>query len=139
MATVEADLSAFLEDMRRTGWDWGQRDCLTWLGLWTLRRTGVDGAAPWRGRYRTALGCLRTLRKSGGMAACIERGALLAGLTPSTEAMVGAVALVPGQTPRGPGLAGAICTGPRWAILTAESVISMRATPTQTWTLPCPS
>jgi hypothetical protein len=45
---------------------WGQHDCATWA--FDLRRDltgGPDHAALWRGRYRTAGGCLRVLRRTG--------------------------------------------------------------------------
>ncbi|WP_235866844.1 DUF6950 family protein [Salibaculum griseiflavum] len=45
---------------------WGTHDCATWA--FDLRRDltgGADVAAEWRGRYRTALGALRVMRRLG--------------------------------------------------------------------------
>lgn len=129
----------FCEEIGRLGWKWGERDCLLWLGLWSERMTGIDGGAPWRGRYRTALGCIRTLNRSGGMEACIERGAALAGLDALDAVDLispGAVGLVDAITPKGPSLVGGIFTGERWAVLTPSGVLSMRATPLRAWNLP---
>jgi len=130
-----AAVGDFCEEIARAGWAWGERDCLLWLGLWSERNTGIDGGAPWRGRYQTALGCMRVLNRSGGMMACIERGADLAGMTLG-QPEVGAVGLVETMTPRGPSLVGAIFTGERWAVLTPSGVLSIRTTPLRSWNLP---
>lgn len=135
---MAAQLGQFLDDMARLGWEWGERDCLLWLGLWSERVTGIDGGEPWRGRYKTALGCMRTLNKSGGMEDCIERGALLAGLKGicTKDTLPGAVGLVPAMTPKGPDIVGGIFTGTRWAVLTRKGVLSMRCEPIRAWNLP---
>lgn len=130
-----AAVGAFCDEIARLGWAWGERDCLLWLGTWAQRNTGVDGGAPWRGRYRTALGCMRTLNRSGGMEACIERGATLAGMVEG-EARTGAVGLVEVVTPKGLALVGGIFTGERWAVLTPSGVLSIRTTPVRCWNLP---
>lgn len=131
-----ASVGDFCEDMARLGWEWGERDCLLWLGLWSKQATGIDGGWPWRGRYRTALGCVRTLNRSGGMEACIERGAALAGMSGAENPMSGAVGLVTVQTARGPSLVGGIFTGERWAVLMPHGVLSIRTTPLRAWNLP---
>lgn len=131
-----AAVGDFCDEIARLGWEWGQRDCLLWLGLWSERVTGIDGGSPWRGRYRTALGCVRTLNKSGGMEACIERGALLAGMTEVGIPMSGAVGLVIAPTARGPAPCGAIFTGERWSVLTQRGVLSIRTSPLRAWNLP---
>lgn len=131
-----AAVGDFCDEIARLGWDWGERDCLLWLGLWSERMTGIDGGAPWRGRYRTALGCMRTLNRSGGMEACVERGALLAGMPEAPVPAVGAVGLVTAMTERGASLVGGIYTGERWSVLTPKGVLSMRAEPVRAWNLP---
>ena len=128
-----AVLGEFLDRMARLGWEWGERDCLSWLGLWSREVTGIDGAAEWRGRYRTAIGCMRVLNKSGGLRACIERGAIAAGLVPVTDVRAGDVGLVRANTPRGVQEVGGIFTGERWAVLTAKGVLSGRADPVCAW------
>jgi hypothetical protein len=42
---------------------WGEHDCATWA--FDVRRalTGADAAEAWRGRYRTAIGARRVLRR----------------------------------------------------------------------------
>jgi hypothetical protein len=132
MAALVGD---FCEEIARAGWAWGERDCLLWLGTWAQRNTGIDGGAPWRGRYATALGCIRTLNRAGGMESCIERGAALAGMVEG-EARPGAVGLVEAMTAKGPSLVGAIFTGERWAVLTPSGVLSIRTKPRRAWNLP---
>ena len=134
MAALVGD---FCEEIARAGWAWGERDCLLWLGTWAQRNTGIDGGAPWRGRYATALGCIRTLNRAGGMESCIERGAALAGMVEvEGEARPGAVGLVEAMTAKGPSLVGAIFTGERWAVLTPSGVLSIRTKPRRAWNLP---
>ena len=132
-----AAVGEFCDRIARLGWQDGERDCLLWLGLWTLEAVGVDGGAEWRGRYRTPLGRERALRRSGGMMACIERGATVAGLVEAPEPKVGAVGLVDVLTRRGIAPVGGIFTGERWAVLTpGRGVLSIRATPVRFWNLP---
>jgi hypothetical protein len=134
MAAVS--VQGFVDEVAAAGWQYGERDCLLWLGEWARRNTGVDGGAPWRGRYKTALGCARVLKRSGGMLACIERGAALAGMVETTAPVAGAVGLVEVMTARGAEVVGAIFTGRRWAVLTASGVVTVTATPARAWNLP---
>lgn len=59
-------LAARLEAVRDIPFAWGSHDCATWA--FDLRRDltgGEDVAAQWRGRYSTALGAQRVMRKLG--------------------------------------------------------------------------
>jgi hypothetical protein len=59
-------LAARLEAVRDIPFAWGHHDCATWA--FDLRRDltgGEDVAALWRGRYTTALGAQRIMRKLG--------------------------------------------------------------------------
>ena len=59
-------LAARLEAVRDLPFAWGRHDCATWA--FDLRRDltgGEDVAALWRGRYTTALGAQRIMRKLG--------------------------------------------------------------------------
>lgn len=59
-------LAARLEAVRDVPFAWGRHDCATWA--FDLRRDltgGVDVAADWRGRYTTALGTQRVMRRLG--------------------------------------------------------------------------
>lgn len=131
-----AAVADFCDRIARLGWQDGERDCLLWLGLWTLEAVGVDGGAEWRGRYRTPLGRARACNRSGGMMACIERGAAVAGLMEAASPNPGAVGLVEVVTARGMAPVGAIFTGERWSVLTPGGVLSLRTTPLRCWNLP---
>lgn len=135
-----ASVGEFMDRMAAMGWQDGERDCLLILGLWTFDKLGVDGGAEWRGHYRTPLGRERALRRSGGMAACIERGAKRAGLIELSgnpgELKPGAVGLVEVLTRRGVGIVGGIFDGARWNMLTINGRLSVQAVPVRAWNLP---
>lgn len=131
-----ASVGEFMDRMAAMGWQDGERDCLLILGLWTLDKLGVDGGSDWRGRYRTPLGRERALRRSGGMEACIERGATVAGLTETDKPQPGAVGLVEVLTRKGVGIVGGIFDGVRWNMLTPTGRLSVRAIPVRAWNLP---
>lgn len=62
----EEHLAAAIADARARPFAWGRHDCATWA--FDLRRDltgGEDVAAQWRGRYSTALGAQRVMRKLG--------------------------------------------------------------------------
>ena len=106
------DLSAFLDDLARQPFVDGAADCVLSVADWIVLRGHPDPAAPYRGRYRTALGRQRLIRKSGGLAALMSEGAARAGLIETTNPVRGDVGLIVahGQT------VAAICLGERWAI-----------------------
>ncbi|EAQ47285.1 hypothetical protein MED193_18869 [Roseobacter sp. MED193] len=59
-------LAGAIEAAREMPFSWGSRDCATWA--FDIRRdlTGSeDVAALWRGRYRTALGAHRVMKRLG--------------------------------------------------------------------------
>jgi hypothetical protein len=48
---MQMHLSAFLRDQARSGFGWGDHDCLTFLADWWRMSTGIDPLAPWRGAW----------------------------------------------------------------------------------------
>jgi hypothetical protein len=132
--SIMIDPRSYIDATVRAGFAWGERDCLLWLAGWAREVTGRDGGAEWRGRYRTAIGCARVLKRSGGMMACVERGASVAGMRRTDEPKAGDVGLVMAMTERGPAEVGAIYTGLRWAALTVGGVMTVRAEPIAAWT-----
>lgn len=59
-------LAEAVEQARSTPFQWGVNDCACWAFDLRARITGgEDVAAQWRGRYRTAEGSLRVLRRLG--------------------------------------------------------------------------
>lgn len=63
---MAGDLEAFLEAETAAAFEWGVRDCWLLPADWVLARTGRDPAAPWRGRYASALGATRLINRGGG-------------------------------------------------------------------------
>lgn len=76
------DLSAFLRAMARATFVWGSCDCSLVMADWCLAVRGVDPAASLRGRYTTALGAMRHVRRLGGFEAMAR--SLMAGCGFST-------------------------------------------------------
>lgn len=58
-------LLAFVESRRATPFAWGKNDCALFSADAALAMTDHDFAAPFRGRYTTAQGALRELRRNG--------------------------------------------------------------------------
>lgn len=127
-------LAAFLDHASRTPFAWGTFDCSLWLADWLVARGYPDPATHLRGRYSTALGCKRLLKRHGGVvnvvASCVDPLGLVRTETPAA----GAIGVVRAITRRGEDLVGAICTGPRWAMLAAGGgLISAPGQPLVAW------
>lgn len=103
-----------------TPWAYGRHDCCLWLADWVLEQRGIDPAADLRGRYSTARGCARILKRAGGVAKIVGRCATIAGLAPTTDPQPGDVGVVIATNARGKDEeVGAIKAGAdRWAFLT---------------------
>lgn len=123
-------LGMAVEAMARP-WDWGAADCCTSASDVFLELAGVDPMLPLRGRYRTATGAARLIRRMGGWDAMTADLADAAGLT-----LVEPLAARPGDiglTPRGTALgmggqALAICVGggglsPFWAVKSSDGIM----------------
>lgn len=64
-------LSEFLRFGAATPFRWGTSDCCLFPSDWIRERTGIDAAAPLRGRYGTAFGAFRHIAKRGGFEAMV--------------------------------------------------------------------
>jgi hypothetical protein len=126
-------LADFLADSARTPFAFGRRDCGLWMADWIRLRRGVDPAAHLRGRYRTELGCARLLKRGGGLLEVVRTCFEGAGLVETASPKPGDVGVVRVMTAKGEGVAGAICTGRRWAILGGGGVMSQRLEPLAAW------
>ena len=71
----EPRLYAWFDTCATTPHDYGRHDCGLFVAGGVAAMTGFDFAAPFRGRYSTALGATRALRRHGGgdMAAVLTR------------------------------------------------------------------
>lgn len=56
-------LSRYVDEVHRTPFAYGRNDCLLMVAGAVERITGIDHAAPYRGRYRTLIGAKRMLGK----------------------------------------------------------------------------
>lgn len=81
----DARLAAYLEPLRARPFAWGQHDCCTFAAGAVAAMTDVDPMPEFRGRYSTAIGSARALRRFG-------RGDLATTLDAKFEAIPAALA-----------------------------------------------
>ncbi len=91
---------------------WGSHDCCLWAADVVHGMTGVDYAAGFRGRYRTALGAARQIKKHGAADLAELLTGIMGNPVPVLSAKRGDLCLV--ETPLGP--AAGICVGSRVAV-----------------------
>jgi hypothetical protein len=115
----------------RTPFAWGEHDCVLFAADAVKAQTGVDRLAAYRGRWKTARGAARLLKRLGGMAAAVDQ--VLTPIAPSM-AQRGDVAawrdadgrlqlaIVEGESLMGPGEAG-LMRLPRAAMVCAWSAV----------------
>lgn len=87
-------LNAYLRAMARADFAWGACDCALTMADWCRRVRGIDPAAPLRGRYSTARGALRTVRRRGGFEAVVRALMADAGFATTDAPRPGDVGLV---------------------------------------------
>jgi len=63
---LELHLDQFLMDRESTAFSWGSNDCALFAADAIQAQTGVDIAEKFRGRYRTELGAMKTIKKITG-------------------------------------------------------------------------
>lgn len=112
---------------------WGENDCCLFTANWMRAVTGIDGGAPWRGRYGSENECLAILERQGGVAGVMARGAGLVGLPATANPVRGDVGVIKVRAVRGEPRVGAICTGRRWAVMSALGVRSLRGEVEAAW------
>lgn len=111
-------LRAWLDEVSRTPLVWGRSDCLTGLVAgWIARETGIDPAAPWRGRYWSEIGAAMLVHRAGGLVALMDKAAARCGLARTEAAQVGDVGAIQVFADGRLQLAGAICSTNGWAFL----------------------
>lgn len=103
------------------------------LADWLIENGHPDPAADLRGAYSTALGCKRLVRRRGGLvavvAACVAKPDLPRTIAPK----VADIGVIETMTLEGLQMVGAICTGPRWAMLGVKGLVSVTASPVAAW------
>lgn len=105
-------LDNFLETMAATVFEDGVSDCIMTPANWIVANGWPDPAVDLRGRYRTALGRERLLRRLGGMEAVVVPRMALSGLTATDNQVRGDVGLIAIHDR----IFGAIFLGCRWAV-----------------------
>lgn len=100
-----AGLAAHIRAGDETGFKPGVADCSLWVAEWVLKRTGVDLAVDFRGRYGSRAEYLRLLIPMGGLVRVAARrlASIGAEIIDPVEAVPGDIGIVP--TTDGPALA----------------------------------
>jgi hypothetical protein len=97
-------LNAFIDGVKRQPFDWATMNCGEHFAAGAvMAMTDVDIAAPWRGRYKTAAGAVRAMKRDGF--ACL--GDMAASVLPEvhpSSARLGDIAAVPADGPFGTSL-----------------------------------
>lgn len=108
-----------LQTWRRTGFEWGQSDCLLSVGDYIASRGGLDVAGGFRGTYTTESEAMTLMRDAGGAEGLIDRTGLERGVSPERGDVV-----VIDASGDGDGIA-AICTGPGIAARLERGVVEV--------------
>jgi hypothetical protein len=66
-------LTAYIEERREVPFTWGKADCCLFAADWVRLATDLDPAADLRGKYDSALGARRIIKRRGGLAAMVAR------------------------------------------------------------------
>ncbi|NNM75069.1 DUF6950 family protein [Enterovirga aerilata] len=98
----------------------GGSDCCLWPCDWIVAWRGLDPAAQLRGRYRTALGAERHLRRAGGLLPLARRLMAETGLPEAVEPVPGDVGVVMDRAGQ---IIMAIRDGQEWAAKADEGVL----------------
>lgn len=135
---MAGQLSAFLDAAAGRPFAYGSFDCLLFPAEWVRTATGRDPAAAWRGRYRTALGCARVLKRNGGLMALASAGMESVGMAETSGPEAGDVGVLRVVTPGGEGEAGGVCMGPgRWAVLGLSGLLVDGFEVVKAWRVEC--
>jgi len=100
-------LSKFLLSAAALPFVYGKWDCGRFCARWVFEVRGVEPGAEWNGRYQTALGLARIIKRRGGMVAHFDQCLAEIGISQTDAPTCGDIAVV--DAPEGP--AGAIMLG----------------------------
>lgn len=88
-------LTEYLErEAARPSAFWGERDCYMFVCNWVRLTTGLDPATRYRGKYSTELGCLRLLKRDGGLEKIMDASFASIGLGRTDVAIDGDAVLI---------------------------------------------
>ncbi len=93
--TIEEAIEATLEAWRRERFRWGKSDCALSMADYARLLADQDPAAAWRGRYRSAGGAERFIRRAGSLADLFRSGMPTVGarLVPESDVRRGDVVI----------------------------------------------
>lgn len=125
--TREGRLAVYLAEAARRQFDPARWTCLLgFVSNWVDQEVpGADIAAPWRGRYKTAIGMQRIIRREGGVVAIMSSGCARAGLLVTSDPQPGDIGVVMSITALGVEDVGAIRTARGWACLAAGGGVTV--------------
>lgn len=66
------DLAREIDKKRKIEFSWGVNDCCTFVCDIVLEMTGKDAASKHRGKYKTKLEAIRSLKKNGSIIDCFD-------------------------------------------------------------------
>jgi hypothetical protein len=91
---IDERLPAFLADLARRPFQYGETDCFMAAAEWIGICHGVNPAAAWRGTYSNAEECASVLKEHGEFPRAAARGLREFGLERTTNPLPGDVAVV---------------------------------------------
>lgn len=129
MDDLERRILAYASKAARTPFSYETgHDCAQgFVGGWVFAETGQEVARPWRGSFRTALGCYRLVRRSGGLVAIMDDALGRVGIVRTCIPALGDVGAVMMQTERAAEPVGAIMGLDGWLSLTGRGIRSTQA------------
>jgi len=113
-------LHSFFEKRAAIPFAWGTHDCALTACDWIHALTGIDPAASLRGRYHTALGAARIIKRHGGLLSIADDACALNGWPACPVLMARRGDIVAMDTIHGPALG--ICDGARAAFPAADGL-----------------
>lgn len=129
----ERALFDYIKAARKRPFSWGEFDCCLFAADVIEILTGIDPAVDFRGRYETAAGALRVMKKEGGdidgLAEKIFPALDIWPLPSPRLARRGDILrlVIPGTLPAFGGM-GAVCLGASVAVLTDDGMMSVPLT-----------
>lgn len=127
------NLASYLRAAGARSWTWGTHDCCTFGAGWFLLHGYADPMALFRGRYTTARGALRVIRRHGGLVDAVRYGMLDARVPEADEPRLGDMAVIERPTDDGLNQACALFGGERWVSLSTRGLDSGPGVPLAIW------
>lgn len=124
-------LPDYLREMASRPFVWGRSDCCLAPSDWILARTGIDAAAPLRGRYGTAFGAFRHIAQRGGFEKMVADLMAAAGFCRTDTPQPGDVGVIITDQ----GLSFGIKTSRGWAAKSDKGVTCAPFKYLQAWTV----